>query len=97
MVDQLGLDWTVPILPSQPSGSTNPGWLLGGAKGADFLVESRGLVQPRARAGVVLPGETIGLSRVDPRKIAVRYKTLGVPDRQRPLDFDRRIDRSSGR
>jgi hypothetical protein len=53
-VSGLGLDYKVPIL-GQPI-EDHPSYLWGGVSGTDFLVQSLGLVQPRAGKGLVVPG-----------------------------------------
>lgn len=89
LVLQMGLDFMVPILESGPPPEQLGGWTLGGISGSQFLVRSRGIIQPRAGSGIVLPGITLGLTRTDPRLTLIHYKTLGVSDRQSVLDFDR--------
>jgi len=89
LVRRLGFGYRPPILSSDPSGEQSPGWLLGGRAGSNFLVQSRGLVQPRAGRGVVVPGVELNPAKPDPRLTLVHYKTLGVSDRQSVLDFDR--------
>ena len=54
LVGQMGLEYRPPILSSGAPQEQSCGWLLGGAKGSDFLVRSLGLVQPRAGKGVNL-------------------------------------------
>jgi hypothetical protein len=84
----------IPILEA-PSAYSLCGWLFGGVSGSSFLIQARGLVQPRARSGVVLPGVVVNdYAYKDPRKTPIHYKTLGVPDRQSLVDFVRPSKRS---
>ena len=89
LVSQMGLDFRPPILDSGSPQERSCGWLLGGVAGSDFLVQPLGLVQPRAGRGIVVPGVVLKPSGPDPRMTLIHYKTLGVPDRQSVLDFDR--------
>ena len=87
LVGQLGMDFRPPILGPSSGTERSVSWLLGGVSGNCFLVSSCGLIQPCAGRGVVVPGKTLSPTGPDPRYTVVRYKTLGVPDRQVVLDF----------
>lgn len=92
LVGQMLSDPKLSILALDATEQQCSGWLLGGVKGSDFLVRAIGLVQPRARSGIVLPGVVLHESYCrgdDPRYTLIRYKTLGVSDRQSILDFIR--------
>ncbi|KAF9601036.1 hypothetical protein IFM89_015021 [Coptis chinensis] len=89
LVIKLGLDFRPPILKSTCASEQSGVWLLGGICGKSYLVRADGLVQLRARSGVVVPGVTFVALKSDPHITLIHYKTLGVSDRQITLDFDR--------
>jgi len=45
-----------PILEDTSQCERSHWWLLGGVSGTEYLVSSRGLIQPRARSGIIAPG-----------------------------------------
>ncbi|GAA0186127.1 hypothetical protein LIER_33415 [Lithospermum erythrorhizon] len=68
-----GLDYRPGLLPA--TDVILKGYLCGGANGQAFLVQTRGLEQPKAWRGVVR-------LMSDNALVTIRYKTLGVSDRQ---------------
>lgn len=79
----------VPLALSTSGSEQSDSWILGGTLGNSFLVRARGLIQPCARVGLVLPGVLLLQDRINPKLKLIKYKTLGVSDRQSLLDFDR--------
>lgn len=86
--DLVGLrtpEFQVPILAPREA-DLGPCYLWGGVSGTEFLVAPLGLDQPKAGKGVVSPGlVTEGTMPIK----TIRYKTLGVSDRQCCMGFQR--------
>lgn len=81
MVALKGIDFRLPILTE---GTTSPNgvcYLFGGVSGTDFLVTAVGCEQPAAGRGIVYPGVKRLFGERCPSK-TVRYKTLGVSERE---------------
>ncbi|KAK2995371.1 hypothetical protein RJ640_029003 [Escallonia rubra] len=90
MVALKGVHYRVPILGSESSPLSD--YLLGGVSGTSFLVFALGLNQPRADRGVICPGVTASDGCQHPAVKTIRYKTLGVSDRQITLGYARGSD-----
>nr|POE81224.1 hypothetical protein CFP56_77906 [Quercus suber] len=56
-------------------------------RGTEYLVSSRGLIQPRARSGIIAPGYPFDQPEHDITITHIHYKTLGVLDYQCVWDF----------
>ena len=87
MVASLGLSFRPPILEDTSQCERSHWWLLGGVSGTEYLVSSRGLIQPRARSGIIAPGFRFDRPEHDITITHIHHKTLGVPDCQCVWDF----------
>lgn len=81
-IGELGLEYNPGILPQSDISNF---WLLGGVDGTAFLVLAWGLEQPHAWRGVV----SYRLKDKATPHSTIRYKTLGVPERQIVVGFQR--------
>ena len=82
MVASLGLSFRPPILEDTSQCERSHWWLLGEVSGIEYLVSSWGLIQPRARSGIIAPGYPFDQPEHDITITHIHYKTLGVPDCQ---------------
>lgn len=84
-----GLSYRVPILGASSNPQSNLCLVRGGISGTDFVLAAQDCNQPRAGRGVI----TLGSDDLPIRTI--RYKTLGVLDRQCVVGFQG-WDKASG-
>lgn len=56
LVTNLGVWWRPKVLPEHTTHFECGPMLLGGFRGNEFLIQSRGLVQPRAGTGLIVTG-----------------------------------------